>query len=66
MALVNGYGQPIIVGTSVKATPLEYNFSAYTDMLAKNSGVTPKAEFKSDTPFGDKMYCGGIVANNKV
>lgn len=67
MALINGYGNPVSVGgSSVKAKPLEYNFSAYTEMLTKNSGVTPKAEFKSDDVFGDKMYCGGICANNKV
>ena len=67
MALYNGYGNPVSVGgSSVKTKPLEYNFSAYTEMLTKNSGVTPKAEFKSDDVFGDKMYCGGICSNNKV
>ena len=35
-------------GSAVKATPLAYNFSAYTDMLTKNSGVTTKAEFISE------------------
>lgn len=67
MALYNGYGNPVSAGgSSVKTKPLEYNFSAYTAMMEKNSGVTPKAEFKSDDVFGDKMYCGGICANNKV
>lgn len=51
---------------SVKAKPLAYNFGAYTAMLEKNSGVTPKVEFKSDDVFGDKMFCGGICANGKV
>lgn len=68
MKLYDAYGKVINVGggSTVKTTPLPYNFSAYTDMLTKNSGVTPKAEFKSDDVFGDKMYCGGICANNKI
>lgn len=67
MALYNSNGNVISTGGSaVKATPLAYNFSAYTDMLTKNSGVTTKAEFISESAFGDKMYCGGICANNKV
>lgn len=67
MALFDIYGNPVSVGgSSVKEIPLEYNFSAYADMLSKNSGVTPKAEFKSDDVFGDKMFCGGICANNKI
>ena len=55
MAFYNGYGTPVNIGggSSVKAKPLEYNFSAYTEMLSKNSGVTPKAAFKSDEVFGD-------------
>lgn len=43
-----------------------YNFSAMTDMLSKNSGATPSVEFKSDSVFGDKQYCGGICVNNKI
>ncbi len=67
MVLYNGFGKLVDVGgSSVKAKPLEYNFSSYAEMLTKNSGVTPNAEFKSDDVFGDKMYCGGICANNKI
>lgn len=68
MALYNGYGNPVNVGgsTSVKSKPLEYNFGAFVEMMEKNTGATPKAEFKSDAPFGDKVYCGGICSNNKV
>lgn len=63
---INGNALNVGGGSAVTATPLEYNFSAYTTMMEKNSGVTPKAEFKSDDVFGDKMYCGGICANNKI
>lgn len=68
MALYDINGKVLNVGggSAVKATPLEYNFSAYADMLTKNSSVTAKVEFKSETVFGDKMYCGGICANNKI
>lgn len=52
--------------TSKKSKPVAYNFSAYTSMLEKNTSTTPKAEFKSDDVFGDKMYCGGICSNDKI
>lgn len=45
---------------------VNYNFSAMTTMLQNNTGVTPSAEFKSSSAFGDKQYCGGICANNKI
>lgn len=68
MALYDINGKTLNVGggSTVKTTPLEYNFSAFISMMEKNSGVTLKAEFKSDDVFGDKMYCGGICANNKI
>lgn len=68
MVLYNGYGNTISLagGSTVKAVPPEYNFGAYAAMLEKNSGATAKAEFKSDDVFGDKMFCGGICANNKI
>jgi hypothetical protein len=65
MNLYDGNGNAVDI-SSVKTKPLAYNFSAYTAMMEKNSGVIPKAEFKSDAGFGDKMYCGGICANGKV
>ena len=52
--------------TSKKSKPVAYNFSAYTSIIEKNASVTPKAEFKSDDVFGDKMYCGGICSNDKI
>ena len=45
---------------------IDYNFKAMSDMIEKNSSVTPSAEFKSDSVFGDKMFCGGICVNNKI
>lgn len=63
---INGKALSVGGGATVKANPLECNFSAYVDMMAKNSGATPKAEFKSDDVFGDKMFCGGICVNDKI
>lgn len=65
MGLFDGNGNAVDI-SSVKTKPLAYNFSAYTKMLTDNSGATPTAEFISPSSFGDKMYCGGICANNKV
>lgn len=65
MNLYDGSGNIVDI-FSDKAKPLTFNFSAYTEVLAKNSDATPKAEFISKSSFGDKMYCGGICANNKV
>lgn len=53
---------------SSKKSPkqIDYNFSSISNMLINNSSVTPSVEFKSDSVFGDKMYCGGICCNNKI
>ena len=44
----------------------EFNFSSISDFITKNTSVTPTAEFKSNSTFGDKQYCGGICCNNKI
>lgn len=64
MTLYDVNGKSIF--TEKKAIPSTFNFSSYIDMLEKNTSVTPSCEFKSDNVFGDKMYCGGICANNKI
>lgn len=46
--------------------PTAFNFSALITTITNNAGVTPTAEFKSDSTFGDKQYCGGICINNKI
>lgn len=63
--IIDGKGNVIDVST-YKPKQVAYNFKAITDMIANNSSATPSAEFKSSNTFGDKQYCGGICANNKV
>lgn len=61
-------GNSIVVSdlSGKQSTLSHFNFSAYTAMIEKNASVTPSCEFKSDDVFGNKMYCGGICANNKI
>lgn len=59
------YEAVVNIGTAT-SKPVPFNFSAITSMIEKNASVTPKAEFKSDDVFGDKMYCGGICSNGKI
>lgn len=61
-------GNSIVVSdlSGKQSTLSHFNFSAYTTAIEKNASVTPSCEFKSDDVFGDKMYCGGICANNKI
>ena len=72
MGLYDINGNPISgsnsgINTTGKHTiPSTFNFSAITSMIEKNASITPKAEFKSDDVFGDKMYCGGICSNDKI
>lgn len=48
------------------AKSASYNFNSFLDIIENNSMAEPSAEFKSNSVFGDKMYCGGICANNKI
>ena len=65
MSFFDGKGN-IVTLEPIPLKQVEYNFETMSDMIAKNTSATPSAEFKSDNTFGDKQYCGGICANNKV
>lgn len=66
--LYNGKGNQINLGngTSISMKDVDFNFDVMINFLAKNTTVTPIAEFKSETNFGDKMYCGGMCVNDKI